>query len=88
MSGDQQDGPFRRSAGVPVPSRCRRLPRSFNASFRDECLNGTLFSSLAQARADLTAWKEHYNTNRPHSSFGDITPSEFAIKMAMENHAA
>ncbi|MBU2337076.1 MAG: transposase, partial [Alphaproteobacteria bacterium] len=61
---------------------------SFNGSFRDECLNETLFSSLTQARAAITAWKEDYNRNRPHSSLGNITPSEFAIKMAMEKQAA
>lgn len=45
----------------------------FSGSFRDECLNETLFSSLTQARAAITAWKEDYNT---HSSLGNITPSE------------
>jgi putative transposase len=49
---------------------------------------GTLFSSLAQARAAITAWKEDYNRNRPHSSLGNITPSEFAMKMAIEKRAA
>jgi len=34
---------------------------SFNGSFRDECLNETLFSSLTQARTDITKWKEDYN---------------------------
>lgn len=34
---------------------------SFNGSFRDECLNETLFSSLAEARAQITLWKEDYN---------------------------
>lgn len=29
-----------------------------------------------------------YNRNRPHSSLGNITPSEFAKKMAMEKQAA
>lgn len=61
---------------------------SFNGSFRDECLNETLFSSLAQARAAITAWKEDYNRNRPHSSLGNITPNEFAMKIAMEKQAA
>ncbi|KQO75928.1 integrase [Rhizobium sp. Leaf262] len=61
---------------------------SFNGSFRDECLNETLFSSLAQASIEITAWKEDYNRNRPHSSLGNITPSEFAMKMAMEKQAA
>ncbi|WP_439616897.1 integrase core domain-containing protein, partial [Shinella sp.] len=51
----------------------------FNGSFRDECLNETLFSSLLQARAEITAWKEDYNRQRPHSSLGNITPNEFAI---------
>jgi putative transposase len=51
---------------------------SFNGSFRDEC----------QARAAITAWKEDYNRNRPHSSLGNITPSEFAMKMIMEKQAA
>jgi len=32
------------------------LIESFNGSFRDECLNETLFSALCQARATITAW--------------------------------
>ena len=61
---------------------------SFNGSFRDECLNETLFSSLAQARAAIATWKEDYNRNRPHSSLGNITPNEFATKMILEKQAA
>jgi putative transposase len=61
---------------------------SFNGSFRDECLNETLFSSLADARAQITFWKEDYNRHRPHSSLGNITPGEFAMKMALETRAA
>src|SRR5690606_22853799 len=34
---------------------------SFNGSFRDECLNETLFSSLAEARDRINDWKEDYN---------------------------
>lgn len=60
---------------------------SFNGSFRDECLNETLFSSLTEARQQITAWKEDYNQQRPHSSLGNITPSEFAMKMALEKKA-
>lgn len=61
---------------------------SFNGSFRDECLNETLFSTLAQARSTIAAWKEDYNRDRPHSSLGNRTPCEFAMKMALENLAA
>lgn len=58
---------------------------SFNGIFRDECLNETLFSSLAEARTQITFWKEDYNRQRPHSSLGNITPIEFAMKMALES---
>ncbi|MER9262527.1 IS3 family transposase [Mesorhizobium sp. M0619] len=61
---------------------------SFNGRFRDECLNETLFSTLTQARAAIDLWKEDYNQNRPHSALGNITPIEFAIKMALEKQAA
>jgi putative transposase len=48
---------------------------SFNGSFRDECLNETLFSSLPEARSRITDWKEDYNSQRPHSSLGNLTPT-------------
>jgi putative transposase len=51
---------------------------SFNGRLRDELLNETVFSSLAEARIVLAAWKHDYNTNRPHSRLGWLTPSEFA----------
>jgi putative transposase len=61
---------------------------SFNGSFRDECLNETLFSSLAEARSQIIAWKEDYNSYRPHSSLGNLTPNEFASQLALEKQAA
>jgi putative transposase len=51
---------------------------SFNARLRDELLNETVFSSLAEARQLLEAWRRDYNTRRPHSRLGWLTPSEFA----------
>ncbi len=61
---------------------------SFNGSFRDECLNETLFSSLADARLEITKWKEDYNQNRPHSSLGNLTPNEFVAKITLQKLAA
>jgi putative transposase len=61
---------------------------SFNGSFRDECLNETLFSTLVQARHHITEWKEDYNRNRPHSSLGNLTPTEYAVKTALQKQAA
>ena len=61
---------------------------SFNGKLRDECLNETLFSSLPEARETLEAWQEDYNTNRPHSALGNLTPREFAEKTNMDKRAA
>jgi len=52
---------------------------SFNGRLRDELLNETLFTSLAQARVALGCWRADYNDARPHSQLGWKTPSEFAI---------
>ena len=51
---------------------------SFNGRLRDELLNETLFTTLAQARALLRRWRADYNDARPHSRLGWQTPSEFA----------
>ena len=51
---------------------------SFNARLRDELLNETVFSSLNEARILLEQWRRDYNTHRPHSRLGWLTPSEFA----------
>jgi putative transposase len=52
---------------------------SFNGRLRDELLNETLFTSLAQARLALGCWRADYNGARPHSQLGWKTPSEFAF---------
>ena len=61
---------------------------SFNGKLRDECLNETLFSSLADAREELEKWQEDYNQQRPHSSIGNLTPFEFAEKIRVDKLAA
>jgi putative transposase len=53
---------------------------SFNGRLRDECLNVNQFLSLEDARAKIEAWRIDYNRHRPHSSLGNLTPSEFAMK--------
>ena len=51
---------------------------SFNGRLRDELLNETLFTSLAQARVTIALWRSDYNTARPHSQIAWQTPHEFA----------
>jgi putative transposase len=51
---------------------------SFNGRFRDECLNEHWFLTMAHARRAIEAWRIEYNTERPHSSLGNLTPEEYA----------
>ena len=53
---------------------------SFNGRFRDECLNDHWFTSLAEARILIAAWRRDYNQHRPHSALDYQTPAEFAAK--------
>jgi putative transposase len=61
---------------------------SFNGRLRDEFLNETLFSSLGQARAELEAWRRDYNTERPHSALGNLTPIAYAARIASDPQQA
>jgi putative transposase len=61
--------------GRPVQNA---IIESFNGRMRDECLNQHWFLDLADARRIIAAWREDYNTRRPHSALGGRTPEEFA----------
>jgi putative transposase len=61
--------------GRPVQNA---IIESFNGRFRDECLNQHWFLDLADARRIIAAWRDDYNTWRPHSALGGRTPQEFA----------
>jgi putative transposase len=49
---------------------------SFVGRLRDECLNEHWFTSLADARRTVEAWRRDYNAVRPHSGLGYRTPIE------------
>jgi putative transposase len=55
---------------------------SFNGRLRDEFLNETLFTSLMQTRLALEEWRRDYNTVRPHSRIGWLTPAEHAARFS------
>ena len=55
---------------------------SFNGRLRDECLNVSWFWNLFDARAKIAAWREDYNSRRPHSALRYLTPKEFARRAA------
>jgi len=64
--------------GKPVQNA---FVESFNGTCRNECLNENWFLSLADARAIIENWRIDYNDQRPHSSLGGRTPSEFATSI-------
>jgi putative transposase len=51
---------------------------SFHGRLRDECLNVSWFWNLWDARRKIAAWRQEYNSRRPHSALGYLTPEEFA----------
>lgn len=50
---------------------------SFNARLRDECLTRHAFESVEEAEEVLEKWRQYYNEERPHSSLGNLSPTEF-----------
>ena len=58
---------------------------SFNGSLRDECLNTNWFLSIEDAQDKLEAWRLDYNQYRPHSSLGNMAPSEFVGQLSIRS---
>ncbi len=52
---------------------------SFNGKLRDECLNGEIFYTLAEAKVLIERWRQEYNQVRPHSALGYRPPAPQAI---------
>jgi putative transposase len=49
----------------------------FNAKLRVECVDQHWFTAIEEAEAMVEAWREDYNTHRPPSAPGGLTPEEF-----------
>ena len=64
------------------------LCESFNGRLRDELLNETLFRSPTHARMALEGWRRDYNTDRPHTRLGWLTPTAHAATFTIAAEAA
>ena len=51
---------------------------AFNARLRAKCLNASWFLSMHDASDRIENWRQDYNTARPHSALGNLTPRAFA----------
>jgi hypothetical protein len=56
------------------PTTTGKIER-FHRTLRTEFDTARVFDSLQSAQAELDAWVEHYNTERPHQSLDDATPA-------------
>jgi putative transposase len=46
----------------------------------DSSLTVSWFQNLFDAKRKIAAWRMEYNEERPHSSLGYLTPSEYAAR--------
>ena len=49
---------------------------AFNSRFRLECLNQHWFLDIEDARDKIEAWRQDYNTTRPHGAIGNRVPMD------------
>ncbi len=55
---------------------------SFNGKLRDECLAMQWFKNRIDAKILIEEFRREFNEVRPHSSLGQLTPTEFKQKLA------
>ena len=60
----------------------------YNAKLRDECLDGELFLSLAEARYIGERWRLDYDHHRPYSRLGWQSPAVFAATCVPSDSAS
>jgi putative transposase len=51
---------------------------SFGGHLRDELLAVEAFNTLLEAQVLVEDWRIEYNTLRPHSALGYLTPTDYA----------
>ena len=61
---------------------------SFNAVFRDGCLDRWLFYSVQEARRVTNAWLDEYNIERPHGALAGVTPARYVEKLKEKRRKA
>jgi putative transposase len=58
---------------------------SYGSRMRDELLAIEQFASLLEAQVLVADWRTEYNTYRPHSALGMLTPAEYADQWKQTN---
>ena len=71
----RENGISHRLTAPYSPTTTGKIER-FHRSLRTEFLFERVFDSLAHAQAELDAWVNDYNYNRPHQGIGGATPAQ------------
>jgi putative transposase len=58
---------------------------SFGGRLRDELLTVEAFNTLLEAQVLVQDWRIEYNTVRPHSALGYLTPTDYAKAWTADN---
>ena len=58
---------------------------SYGGRMRDELLAIEQFDTLLEAQVLIADWRTEYNTYRPHSALGMLTPAQYADKCTQTN---
>jgi putative transposase len=66
----------------PVKPAQNCFIESFNGKLRYECLDLNWFRNVAHTQKEIEKWWDEYNTYRPHSSLGGMTPEEFVRRQS------
>ena len=64
------------------------MAESFFSSFKREVVDGEHFATWAEARAEIVAWLNWYNTIRLHSSLDFCPPIEYEEHLAQHSLVA
>lgn len=64
------------SHGRPFHPQTQGKDERFHRTLAAEVLDGRAFAALEQAQAAFDAWREIYNTKRPHEGIGLATPAD------------
>jgi len=51
---------------------------------RDECLNTKIFEDMIDAKVKIRTWQDDYNSQRPHSALGNLSPAEYLRRWKSE----
>lgn len=67
---------------TPYTPEQNGLIERFFRTLKEECVWQHNFASFSDARREVLSWIEWYNTRRPHSALGYLSPAEFRADYA------